>query len=496
MDAVELPTGQDVPLPNILILYADDLGYGDLRSYNPDSKIPTPHLDRLAEMGMRFTDGHSSSGICTPSRYALHTGRYHWRKFHDIVRIFGESKLSPDELTLPEVLQQRGYFTSLIGKWHLGWNWEAIRLPEAKPLNSGRKETVWGPEAFDWSKPIPGGPLDHGYDHYFGDAVINFPPYTWIENNRVLKVPTTMLNREDQSWVKEGNSEMRPGPAVEGWNPYENIPLTTQKGVELIHQQAKIPGPFFLFFSFPSPHTPIIPSNEFDGTSGAGPYGDYVVETDAACGKLMAALEASGQAGNTIVIFTSDNGPEHYAYERDAKFDHWSAFPLRGLKRDIYEGGHRVPFIVKWPDIIPKGSTSDALISQIDLMATLASVVGFKLPEDQAVDSIDQLAVWRGKKETIRRQHVHNTMPTRWALRDGPWVLIVGENGYHSRVTPQWLEKHTYPPDDDKLFELYNLKYDLGQRFNLADHYPERVIAMRDLLEMLRQPAQKQTTAN
>jgi arylsulfatase A len=476
--------------PNILILYADDLGYGDLRSYNPESKIPTPHLDRLAKTGMVFTDGHSSSGICTPSRYALHTGRYHWRKFHNIVTIFGESKFDDEELTLPEVLKQRGYSTALIGKWHLGWNWEAILHPDAEPVGMRHKQKVWDQDAFDWSQPIPDGPLAHGYDHYFGDTVINFPPYTWIEDDRVTKAPTKMLNMEDYSWVKEGRMEMRPGPVVEGWDPYENIPLTTQKGVEFIHKQSHNPQPFFLFFSFPSPHAPIIPNDAFDGTSQAGPYGDFVVETDDACGKLLAALEASGQAENTIVVFTADNGPEHYAYERDAKFDHWSAYPLRGLKRDIYEGGHRVPFIVRWPHVIAEGSRSHALISQIDLMATIAAIVGFDIPEDQAFDSIDQSAVWKGQPETPRTQHVHNTWENRWALREGPWVLIEGNNGYHSRKTDEWLEKYTYPADDDGPHELYHLGYDLGQRFNLADAYPERVKHMRAALEAIKKSPQ------
>ena len=203
--------------PNIVILYADDLGYGDLTCYNPDSKIPTPHLDKLAAEGMRFTDGHSSSGICTPSRYALLTGRHHWRKFHGIVNALGKSVFSPERLTLPEMLQEKGYTTACIGKWHLGWDWDAIRKP-------GTPKKSIQAEDFDWSKSIPDGPLGHGFDYYFGDAVINFPPYTWIENDKVLKAPDTTLKATPKGATKEGRWEARPGPACSDWDFYENLP--------------------------------------------------------------------------------------------------------------------------------------------------------------------------------------------------------------------------------------------------------------------------------
>ena len=195
--------------PNILILYADDLGFGDLGCYHAESKIPTPNLDELAAEGMRFTDGHSSSGICTPSRYALLTGRYHWRDFHGIVNALGDSPFKPERLTMPEMLQGEGYKTAAIGKWHLGWNWDAIKKPGAKPTGEGRKKT-WGPEAFDWSKSIPNGPLAHGFDHYFGDTVINFPPYCWIEDDKVVEAPDTVMDTTKWKKIKEGNWECRP----------------------------------------------------------------------------------------------------------------------------------------------------------------------------------------------------------------------------------------------------------------------------------------------
>jgi len=484
--ATKDPVVEKVQRPNILIIYADDLGYGDLTSYNSDSKIPTPHLDRLASEGMRFTDGHSSSGICTPSRYALLTGRHHWRKFHGIVGAFGESAFSPEELTLPEMLKQNGYTTAAIGKWHLGWDWSSILNEEGEEKFSAKnRRASYGPELFDWSKPIADGPLAHGFDSYFGDTVINFPPYAWIENDRVVKAPTVMMDTKLFKPVKEGNWEFRPGPMVEGWNPYENIPLTTARGIELIYELSKKEEPFFLFFAFPSPHAPIIPNDEFDGKSQAGPYGDFVVETDAACGELLAALEAAGVADNTIVIFTADNGPEHYAYKREELFDHWSPHPLRGLKRDIYEGGHRVPYIVKWPGITQPGSVNDALVSQIDLMATLAAGLDVGLPKGQAQDSYNLLSSLKDASVPVRASHVHNTFKNDYAVRKGDWLLIAADDGYHNSRFAEAVAKQGYA-DNDAPFELYNLKADISQRIDLAQEYPDKVKELQALLQQIR----------
>ena len=472
-------------LPNILILYADDLGLGDLQCYYEGSKIPTPNLDALAAGGMKFLDGHSSSGICTPSRYALLTGRHHWRDFHGIVNAFGGSVFSPERLTLPEMLKEKGYETAAIGKWHLGWDWDAIRKPDAKPISEGRRRS-WGPEAFFWEKSIPDGPLAHGFDHYFGDTVINFPPYCWIEDDKVVKAPDVLMDTKKWKPIKEGNWECRPGPMASDWDPYENIPTTTQRAVEYIEERKDSEKPFFLYFAFPSPHAPIIPNDEFDGKSQAGPYGDFVYETDDACGRILKALEESGHSENTIVIFTADNGPEKYAYARDEKFDHWSAHPLRGLKRDIYEGGHHVPFLVRWPGVVEAGSVSEALVSQIDFMATLANVVNYELPDDAAEDSHDLLPLWKGEAKSVRTTHIHNTHSEVYAIRDGDWVLIDAANGYHSGRNQKWETKHGYPKDDGAEVELYQLREDIGQKKNLAAESPEKVAEMKKLLQQIR----------
>ena len=467
--------------PNIVLIYGDDLGYGDLGCYNKDSKIPTKHLDSLAAGGMRFTDGHSSSGICTPSRYALLTGRYHWRDFHGIVGPLGGSVFKPERLTLPEMLKEKGYTTGAIGKWHLGWDWKSIRKEGAKRGNSFKN--------YDWSKKVKGGPLSHGFDSYFGDTVINFPPYGWIENDKLVKAPTEMMDSTKWKKIKEGRWECRPGPMVEGWDPYQNIPVTTQKGVDFIKEKAKSDDPYFLYFAFPSPHAPIIPNDKFDNTSKAGAYGDFVVETDDSVGKLLKAIEDSGEADNTIVIFSADNGSESYAYARDKNFKHWSSFPLRGLKRDVYEGGHRVPFIIKYPGVTKPGSVNHSLVGQIDIIATIADVVGYKFPKEHAAeDSKSMLASLKNASAPVRASLVHNTYKGVYGIREGDWVMISGW-GHHNPVPAQWLKDNNYKngrKDGVKTY-LYNLKDDIAQRNNLAEKNPEKVKKLTDLLNGIKE---------
>ncbi|WP_146513989.1 sulfatase family protein [Rubripirellula amarantea] len=480
--AEEVPTSGT--RPNILILYADDLGFGDLSCYNDHGKIPTPNLDRLASQGIRFTDGHSSSGICSPSRFALLTGRHHWRDFHGIVQSFGRSLFEHERLTMPEMLQAKGYHTAAIGKWHLGWDWNAIRKPNSEGVVNDKGVQ---PDDFDWTLPIPDGPLAHGFDHYFGDTVINFPPYCWIKDDRVVRAPDAMLDTTKWRANKEGSWECRPGPMLSDWDPYQNIPTTTDHAIDFINSQAKQERPFFLYFAFPSPHAPIVPNDEFDGKSKAGPYGDFVVETDDACGRLLRALESSGQAENTIVVFTSDNGPERYAYARDEAFDHWSSQPFRGLKRDIYEGGHHVPFIVKWPGVTRSGRVCDALVSQIDLMATFADALDFELPHDAAEDSHSLIPLLKDEQASVRQTHVHNTRKNQYAIRHGDWLLVDAKNGYLSGRNQQWEQRHGYGEDDEGTVELYDLKSDIGQRFNLADQHPEKVTELQRLLTQIRE---------
>jgi arylsulfatase A len=474
--------------PNIVILYADDMGFGDLGANNPESKIPTPNLDRLAAQGMRFTDAHSSSGVCTPSRYAMLTGRFHWRKFHGIVNSFDPPALDAAELTFPEMLKQHGYRTACVGKWHLGWNWSDIRKPGAQPeSNDKNKNKVYSPDDFDWSKPISGGPLSNGFDYYFGDDVPNFPPYAWFENDRVISNPTVPLTITPQT--KEGNWEARPGPMTAGWDFYAIGPRITDKAIEWIEKQRGKDEPFLLYSPFNSPHAPIVPTDAFIGKSKAGGFGDFTVQTDAEVGRILKALEENGFGENTIVIFTADNGAEHYAYDRIRNFQHRSSGPLRGVKRDLYEGGHRVPFIVKWPGSVKPGSVNEALISQVDIYATLASIVGHSLPAGVAEDSHDMSKVWKQSAASPRRSIVHNTNANAFAVRHENWVLIANKTGAHSKV-PAWFDEENGYPKNEHPGELYDLRADLAQKHNLYGKESSKVQELTSLLESIRAKGQ------
>jgi arylsulfatase A len=474
-------------LPNIVILYADDMGFGDLGVQNPQSKIATPHLDQLAREGTRFTDAHSSSGVCTPSRYALLQGRYHWRKFHGIVNSFDQPVLDEARLTLPEMLKTKGYRTACIGKWHLGWDWNAIRQPKAKgAAGEEGKQKGFPPAAFDWSKPIPGGPLSHGFDYYFGDDVPNFPPYAWFENDRVITEPTVPLATPAKT--AEGNWEARPGPSVKDWDFWAVMPTLTDKAVEWIGKQ-KQQEPFFLYFPFTSPHAPIVPTKEFLGKSQANGYGDFMMQTDATVGRVLQALQTHGFAENTLVIFSADNGPEHYAYERLNKFQHRSMGPLRGLKRDLWEGGHRVPFLVRWPGKVPANQVSAGLMSQIDVFATIAKIVEFNIPANNAEDSYDQLALWKGDAPSAREVVIHNTNPKGYAVRQGDWVLIDAKTGGVSNV-PAWFNEQNGYQKNEFAGELYNLREDLAQKHNLYAQKPEKVAELKAVLEKVRAAGQ------
>ena len=484
---------QDPPTqkPNIIIVYADDLGYGDISSQNPAGKISTPNIDQLAVEGMRFTDAHSSSGICTPSRYALLTGRYHWRDFHGIVGPMGPPAFKESQFTMAKMLQDEGYRTGCVGKWHLGWDWEAIRDPNWTKQDSmeqwNRTVYFYPPEAYDWSKSVPGGPLDRGFEYYYGDGTINFPPYAFMENDKVVGVPdTTMLVPEGEPL--EGNWEVRPGPAMKNWNFYDVLPTITKKAVDFVKAQQDQEEPFFLYVPFSAPHAPIIPNEEFVGTSEAGPFGDFVQQTDWSIGQILNALDEIGERENTLVIFSADNGPERYAYDRIRNFDHHSSAPFRGLKRDIYEGGHHVPFVIRWPGHISDNSVCDQVISQVDILQTLASIVGTELPLGLAHDSHDFAAVWLGDDPSqvpVRSATVHNTFKDRYALRQGDWVYLNHKSGYHSK-TPDWVAAHFGYSEIKSETQLFNLSDDIGQRTNLADSMPEIVAEMRERLALIR----------
>ena len=462
--------------PNVVILYADDMGVADVSYGDETAKIQTPNIDRLAAQGMTFRDGHSSSGICTPSRFALLTGQHHWRRFHGIVGAFGGPVFEADDFTIANMFKKQSYNTGCFGKWHLGWNFDAIRKPGVT-----KKDRVKA-DSYDWTKRFPGGPLDRGFDYYFGDGTINFPPYCWIEKDRFVTPPTKPVIKSNPL---AGGGTFRPGPMAEGWNPYDILPTITKKTVEWISKQ-KADRPFFAYLAFNSPHYPIVPNKPFHGKSKAGYYGDFVVETDAMVGKVLAALEEGGFAGNTMVVFSADNGPETHAFERLESFDQWSSGRFRGVKRDIYEGGHRVPFIVRWPGQIKEGSLSDEVVSQVDLAATFAAMSGYALGPEEAIDSYNLLPVLRGEeyRRPLRTATVQNTSPNQFALRQGDWVLIDAPSGAAKKESSSYLEYfglEAYGKGHSGL--LFNLKEDPRQSKNLYAQIPEKVASMRNLLK-------------
>jgi len=473
--------------PNVIIIYADDMGFGDLNCQNPNSKIPTPNLDQLASEGMRFTDAHSSSGICSPSRFALLTGTYHWRRQHDIVNSFGKPFFKETDVILPQVMKNAGYQTACIGKWHLGWDWPFKNGPSGAIPQNGNAEKYYQVDDIDWSKPISGGPLSRGFDYYFGDGTINFPPYAWIENDKFLELPTVNFEPNNMKLkTREGNWEFRPGPMVKDWNPYDVLPTLTKKTVEWIGKQEK-GKPFFLYFALPSPHAPIIPNDEFIGKSKAGGYGDFMFQTDWVVGQVLNELKKRGLEKNTIVIFSADNGPEHYAFQRALKYGHFSMGDFRGLKRDVWEGGHHIPFIVKWPGQIRAGAVSNEVVSQVDLMATIARMTNTKLPQNAAPDSYDFLPVLKEEpyRSPLREATVQNTFQNVYGLRQGDWFYINNKTGQHTKMDEAFMKQKGY-----KVFEtetlLFNLKDDPEQRINLSEKYPEKIKEMNALLEVYR----------
>lgn len=488
-------SAQQAIKPNIVIILADDLGYGDLSCQNSESKIQTPCLDKLASQGMRFTDAHSASGVSSPSRYSLLTGRYHWRGHltSGIVSQWGDPAIEPGRPTIASILKQEGYATACIGKWHLGWDWpfknglgqNDTAKKEWKSVSMNGKEN-WTPEAFDWTRPVENGPVAKGFDYYFGTGTINFPPYTWIENDRVIEIPVEMLDLKDTR-PPEGSWECRPGPAAKDWD-INKVPVRlVEKAVEWIDNRKGREEPFFLYFPLPSPHAPIIPADQFRGRSGAGAFGDYVVQTDWVAGQVIEALQRNGFENNTILIFTSDNGPETYAYPRIQNFEHYSMGDLRGLKRDLWEGGHRVPFIIKYPGVVRAGTVSNHLICQTDILATIAGLTGISVPANEGEDSFDLSSILkRGEKGGPVRNHVvHHTINGSYAIRSENWLLIEARSGEVSRE-PDWLKQmKNYHPDSTAMV-LYDLDKDQGETTNLFNEYPVKAAELKSLLDRIR----------
>jgi arylsulfatase A-like enzyme len=467
-------------LPNIVYILADDLGYGDLGCYNAESKIPTPRLDQLATQGMRFKDAHSPSSVCTPTRYALLTGRYAWRTRlqRNVLGPWDKPLISADRLTVGKLLQQHGYQTACIGKWHLGQNYVTT---DGKPASGGAKNPL---SNVDYSQPIGDGPITRGFDHYFGTIVPNYPPYCFFENDRTVGIPSVRM---------AGSNFNIPGPMVPNWKLENILPELTSHSVQWIEKSAQTKKPFFLYLALTSPHYPVVPSSEFIGKTKAGAFGDFVHQTDWSVGQVLDALDRAGVTNNTIVIFTSDNGAEITGevnpgvYDRVQQFGHRSSGELRGAKRDAWEGGHRVPFLARWPSKIAAGTSSEEVICHVDFMATVAAILKQKLPDNAAEDSVNILPVLLGESlaTPLREATVHHSARGKFAIRQGEWVLIDAPSGDDNAANgePLWLKSERGYTVHSHSGELFNVRDDLSQRHNLFAEKPEIVSQLKSLLK-------------
>lgn len=459
------------PRPNVLFILADDLGYGDLSSYNPGGLIRTPQLDGLAAQGIRLTNAHSSAAVSTPTRYGLMTGCYPWRGplKQGVIWTWAPPLLAGCP-TLPELLRRNGYATGLVGKWHLGIGFATTDgAPVDRAANGAN---------VDYAQPLTDGPTHHGFDYYYGDDVPNFPPYVFIENDRFTELPDRPFG--------EGMPGV-PGVMSASWRPEELLRTETRKAVEYI--RAHRDRPFFLMVSLTAPHTPIAPSPGFEGRSRAGRYGDFVEEIDCRVGEILAALHDEGLDERTLVVFSSDNGSsfqdggtnggERYGGRFGSILDlgHNPSGRFRGMKSDSWEGGHRIPFLMRWPGTIPAGVVSDALTCDLDLYATLADLAGAELSDGEAVDSRSLRPLFeegRSGRSALVAQSGNGVL----SLIRGEWKLIAG-SGSGGSLNPYGIPDRLPEYDAStgmwRNVQLYNLQSDPEERYDMADRQPHLV---------------------
>lgn len=460
-------------LPNIICILADDLGYGDVQCLNPErGKIPTPQMDKIAAEGMTFTDAHTTSSVCTPTRYSLLTGRYNWRTTlqRSVLNGYGEALTKPDRVTVPSFLKEHNYNTAMIGKWHLGLGLPTIdgkKAAASKDLRGKLNKDAYPPEEIsniDWQGTITGGPVDLGFDSWYGiSASLDFPPYVWIRDRNFIASGTHV------------KAFHRLGPASEDFEAIDVLDKLLDESVKYISEYDS-EKPFFAYLPLPSPHTPIVPTKKWQGKSGLNSYGDFVMQTDDFVGRIDQALKDKGISENTILIVTSDNGCSKRAdFPLLESKGHFASAQYRGSKSDIWEGGHRVPFLVKWPAVIKAGSVSDDLVCQIDLLATCAELVGKELPKNAGEDSESILPIFKGEQPNFSRKGiVHHSVSGYFAYRQGNYKLIL------SRGSGGWTS-----PNEGKAKELghpegqlYDLAADPGEQNNLYLKQPETVAAL------------------
>lgn len=479
--------------PNFVFILCDDLGYGDVKCNNPEGKIATPHMDAVAARGMRFTDAHSSSAVCSPTRYGVMTGRYNWRTKLQSSVLGGLSPRLIEEgrMTVAAMLKAQGYKTAAVGKWHLGMDW--VKLP-GKDVAELSIESAAQVNNVDFTKTITNTPTAVGFDYYFGiSASLDMVPYCFIENDRVTANPTETMKLAMNATAVGKQSYTREGPGAPGFLGEDVLPTLTKKAIEVIGKHATAKENFFLYLPLNSPHTPILPSKEWQGKSGISLYADFVMQTDDAIGQIVKALEAGGVADNTVVVVTSDNGCSPSAdFKQLAEHGHNPSYHFRGNKADIFDGGHRVPFLVQWPAQVKGGTTYDHPVCLLDFMATAADITGTKIPENAAEDSVSFLPALKGKNEPVREAIVHHSINGSFSIRQANWKLeLCPDSGGWSDPRPAGGGKGkgkgkkgpATPAPALAPLQLYDLSQDIGEKTNVQAEHPEIVERLSKLLE-------------
>ena len=472
--------------PNIIYILADDLGYGDVSINHPQGKISTPNIDRLASQGMRFTDAHSPSGVSTPSRYGILTGRYCWRSElkTGVLQGYGRSLIENGRQTVASLLKEKGYATAVVGKWHLGLDWQLKDGMELSADNIGARYKTGSfisnlpPEIIDFSKPPQNGPSHFGFDYsYILPASLDMEPYCYLKNDTLTSPLTGHTDGNDLNTGATG-AFWREGLMAEGFDFMDVLPNFTRQAIQYIKSSAGKKQPFFLYFPMPAPHTPWLPANGFNGRSGAGSYGDFVCMVDYMVGQILETVSKAGIENNTVIILASDNGP-YWRPNMIGKYNHRAAGDFKGMKADAWDGGNRVPFIVKWPERIKAGSVSNALTVLTNLMATIAEITGIDTGKLKCEDSYSILPVLLGKSVDVPDQKAIVLHSSRglFAIRTNEWKLILGKGSGGFSTTPA----------EEALMEeegqLYNMKDDPSETINLYTNRKDMVQYLSKLLE-------------
>ena len=467
--------------PNIVYILCDDLGVGDLKPYNDQSKIATPNIDRLASEGMRFSDAHSGSAVCTPTRYGILCGRYAWRTRLQNGVLGGLSpRLIRDEVwTVPEILKQRNYHSACIGKWHLGLDWQR---PEGKDVTENAIESPQQVRNVIYDQPFSGGPVDVGFDEYFGiSASLDMVPYVYLKDRRVTQSPT--VDKSFGMRDKDDKNQTRRGPGSEDFTAEDVLPRLTREAIEYLERRATSTDnrPFFLYLPYASPHTPTAPTAQWQGKSGLNAYADFVMQQDDCVGQVLAALDRLKLKDNTIVFFTSDNGCSNQADLPALRAKgHDPVRPFRGHKADIFEGGHRVPLIVRWPGTVATASHAKQTVCLVDLMATVADLANIELPDEAAPDSFSLLPILRNPNAAaLRPSTVHHSINGSFALRRGPYKLCFCDD------SGGWSDPKPGKADPHAGMQLFDLESDIAETTNIADKHPALVLQLAREMEQI-----------